>query len=144
MRICFGLILTITVRTKSWCLFYCKHPQMRIRFGLILTLQMRLRINKNTAWIDFQDYSADEILYASKIMLFYKNNPIHKRNYHSFQGSTPIIPASTPPSRECVAGNVFAIKKEIVGDFPASIEIIQHCGGNGRCTFSEIVLYTGD
>ena len=45
---------------------------MRIRFGLILTLQMRLRINENTVWIDFQDYSADEILYASKITLFYK------------------------------------------------------------------------
>jgi len=116
---------------------------MRIRFGLILTLQMRLRINENTVWIDFQDYSADEILYLQNNAIL-QNNPIHKRNYHSFQGSTPIIPASTPPSRECVARNVFAIKKEIVGDFPASIEIIQHCGGNGRCTFSEIVLYTGD
>ena len=105
---------------------------------------MRLRINENTVWIDFQDYSADEILYASKTTLFYKTTRFTSEITTLFRVPPQLFHPNYSSSRKCVARNVFAIEKDIVRDFYAPIEIIQHCGGNGRCTFSEIVLYTGD
>ena len=51
---------------------------MRIQFGIILSVLMRRRINENTVWIDSQDYGTDEILYASKITLFYKKHQFYK------------------------------------------------------------------
>ena len=47
-------------------------------------------MNENTVWTDSQDYGADEILHISK-KRYLQNHQNHKRNYHSFQGPTPII-----------------------------------------------------
>ena len=47
-------------------------------------------------WTDSQDYGAtqdygvDEILHISKNAIL-QNHQNHKRNYHSFQGPTPIV-----------------------------------------------------
>ncbi len=52
---------------------------MRTRFGLILKITERTKS------------------YVSLKNAISQNHQIHKRNYHSFQGPTPIIPAQQKP-----------------------------------------------
>ena len=57
---------------------------------------MKPRKDENMVWTDSQDYGAtqdygvDEILHISKNAIL-QNHQNHKRNYHSFQGPTPIV-----------------------------------------------------
>ena len=94
MRTRFGLILKITERTKSIPSIYHIPTRttrsLRVAFCRLLLLMRQIN-DENAIWTDSEDYGLDEILYISKITLLKKNNPIHKRNYHSFQGSSPII-----------------------------------------------------
>ena len=60
---------------------------MRIRFGLILKITVSERISKITARTKS---------YVSLKNAISQNDLIHERNYHSFQGSTPINPQLIP------------------------------------------------